>query len=145
MEEACMAEMVPGNQLKQVYKTAIKFLEGKSGYEYLVNHLPKNLGFCTGLDFREAPLLLTAKNTAQFKKGMVFVFIVAFQDLELKEEDRASTLETSHVSSRLRLPVNDYGYRALTHSFLLVYFSGKTIIAVFAPNFGYGQHYGRLP
>ena len=87
--------MRPGNELKQVYKDAVKFLQEKPKFEYLVNHLPKNLGYCTGLDFRETPLLLSPKNMATFKKGMVFCLNLAFQDVPLSEEDRTAISEKS--------------------------------------------------
>jgi nucleosome binding factor SPN SPT16 subunit len=97
MQEACLAAMKPGNQLKAVYKAAVKFLQERKGSEYLVGHLPKNLGFCMGLDFRESAMLLSPKNQAAFKRGMVFCLSVGFQDLELSESDRSSTPEKSPV------------------------------------------------
>jgi nucleosome binding factor SPN SPT16 subunit len=97
MQEACLAFMKPGNQLKDVYKAATTFLEEKKGYEYLIQHLPKTLGFCMGLDFRESAMLLSSKNQVTFKKGMVFCLSVGFQDLELKESDRSTLSDKSPV------------------------------------------------
>jgi nucleosome binding factor SPN SPT16 subunit len=99
VQDACLAVMKPGNQLKAVYKAAVMHLKERKGYEYLVDHLPKNLGFATGLDFRENAMLLSPKCQVSFSKGMVFCLMVSFQDLELHEADRASTPEKSPVRS----------------------------------------------
>jgi nucleosome binding factor SPN SPT16 subunit len=98
MQDACLEAMKPGNQLKAVYKAAVSFLQERSGYEYLVDHLPKSLGYATGLDFRESAFSLTAKNPASFKKGMVFCLSLGFQNLELSESDLSSTPDKSPVS-----------------------------------------------
>lgn len=98
MQDACLEAMKPGNQLKAVYKAAVAFLQERSGYEYLVDHLPKSLGYATGLDFRESAFSITAKNPASFKKGMVFCLSLGFQNLELSESDLSSTPDKSPVS-----------------------------------------------
>lgn len=99
MQEACIKVMQPGNQLKMVYKTAVKFLK-ENDHEELIEKLPKNLGFCQGLDFRDSTLTLNAKNNVTFKAGMVFCLIVGFQNLELKEKDVENTPSASPVSER---------------------------------------------
>ena len=98
MQDACLAAMKPGNQLKSVYRAAVEFLEKSSGFEYLVKHLPKNLGFLIGLDFRESVMLLTAKNSVALKQGMVFCLSVSFQNLDLSEVDTANTPSKCPVS-----------------------------------------------
>lgn len=98
MQEACLEVMKPGNQLKAVYKAAVQFLQNRKGYDYLLEHLPKNLGFVTGLDFREGALLLSPKNQAKFKQGMVFCLSMGFQKLELSDKDRSATPDKSPVS-----------------------------------------------
>ncbi|EEC50840.1 predicted protein [Phaeodactylum tricornutum CCAP 1055/1] len=107
VQEACLEVMKVGRQLKDVYETAIAYLEGKPGSEYLVAHLPKNLGFATGLDFRDNAFLLTPKNTASFKVGMVFCLSIGFQNLTLSESDRASTPDKSQQLSTYALVVSD--------------------------------------
>ena len=97
MQEACLSVMKPGNQLKDVYKAAVSYLEEKKGFEYLVQHLPKTLGFCTGLDFRENAMLLSSKSQVTFKRGMIFCLSIGFQDLDLKESDRSSLSDKSPV------------------------------------------------
>jgi nucleosome binding factor SPN SPT16 subunit len=99
MQDACLAVMKHGNQLKLVYKTAVDFLQEKNGYEYLISHLPKNLGYGIGLDFRETTMLLTSKNSFSFKQGMVFCLSLGFQNLSLSESDLANTPSKSPVSA----------------------------------------------
>lgn len=98
VQAECLTVMKPGNQLKMVYRAAVELLQKRQGYEYLVNHLPKNLGFSMGLDFREMTMLLTSKNSLTFKQGMVFCLAIGFQNLELSESDRANTPSKSPVS-----------------------------------------------
>jgi nucleosome binding factor SPN SPT16 subunit len=97
MQEACLEAMRPGAPLKSVYKAAVSYLQ-KNGHEDLIPKLPKNLGFAQGLEFRDSALLLSAKNSVQFKEGMVFCLSVGFTDLELSESDRAGTPDKSAVS-----------------------------------------------
>lgn len=98
VHDACLTAMKPGNQLKQVYGAAVKLLQNRGGgAESLVQHLPKNLGFCTGLEFRESALMLNAKNTAAFRQGMVFCLSVGLQNLELSPEDKTRTPDKSPV------------------------------------------------
>jgi nucleosome binding factor SPN SPT16 subunit len=65
----------------------------------LADHLPKSLGYATGLDFRETAFSLTAKNAASFKKGMVFCLSLGFQNVELTESDVSNTPDKSPVSA----------------------------------------------
>jgi nucleosome binding factor SPN SPT16 subunit len=97
LQDACLAAMKPGNQLKEVYNAAVTYLKDEQSSKYLVQHLPKVLGFCTGLDFRESQMVLSSKNQATFKKGMVFCLSVGFQDLELSTSERAGLSDKSPV------------------------------------------------
>lgn len=97
MHEACLKAMVPGNPLKFVYSTAVKYLKDE-GKEDLVSALPKTLGFGVGIDFRDTHLLLNKKNTVAFRPGMVFSLAVSFAGLKLNENARASINSKSAVS-----------------------------------------------
>jgi nucleosome binding factor SPN SPT16 subunit len=100
VHDACLAAMRPGKQLREVHGAAVRLLRGRGAAgEELARHLPKSLGFCTGLDFREPALMLNAKNTATFKQGMVFCLSVGLQNLELSNEDKARTPDKSPVRS----------------------------------------------
>lgn len=98
VQDACLKAMKPGNQLKAVYKAAVSHIKERQGFEYLVEHLPKSLGFCIGLDFRESAMLLSPKNQVAFKKGMVFCLSIGFQNLPLSKADLASASDKSAVS-----------------------------------------------
>lgn len=98
LQEACLSAMKPGTPIKAVYKAAVKFLQDRA--PHLVGNLPKNLGFATGIDFRETNFLLSAKNSATLKEGMVFCLNVGFQDVELSEEDKSATPDKCPVSNR---------------------------------------------
>jgi nucleosome binding factor SPN SPT16 subunit len=99
VQEACLQAMKPGNPIKNVYKAAVSVLQQRGdGAQDMVEHLPKTLGFCTGLDFRETAFLLSPKNSATIKEGMVFCLSVGFQNLKLSEQDRATSADKSPVS-----------------------------------------------
>jgi nucleosome binding factor SPN SPT16 subunit len=97
MQETCLTAMKHGRQLKDVYAAAVDFLKSKAGFESLVQHLPKTLGFGIGLDFREGNMLLSPKSQVTFKKGMVFCLSVGFQNLELTDVDTVNTPGQSPV------------------------------------------------
>ena len=97
MQEECIKAMQPGSQLKAVYKAAVKYLKDND-HEDLIEKLPKNLGFCQGIDFRDSTLTLSAKNNVPFRPGMVFCLMVGFQNLELTEKDVEDTPSASPVS-----------------------------------------------
>ena len=100
MQDVCLDAMKPGLPIKGVYKSAVTFLQGRQGFEYLVEHLPKNLGFAMGLDFRESTMLLSPKNGTTFKPDTVFCLALGFQNLELSETDRSSSPDKSPVRNR---------------------------------------------
>lgn len=100
IQEVCLKQMKPGNQLKMVYKAAVSFLQ-ENGREDLITHLPKNLGFSQGLDFRDTTLSLSSKCTVTFKKGMTFCLSVGFQNLLLSSSDKEDTPDNSMVSIML--------------------------------------------
>mmetsp|Transcript_10616 Transcript_10616/g.13105 ORF Transcript_10616/g.13105 Transcript_10616/m.13105 type:complete len:1111 (-) Transcript_10616:134-3466(-) len=94
LQGICLENMVPGRPLKAVYLAAVKYLKN-SGNDNLIKHLPKNLGFATGLDFRESSLVLNPKNPAVFRPDMVFVLTVGFVGLPLSSEDKSSVSSKS--------------------------------------------------
>jgi nucleosome binding factor SPN SPT16 subunit len=90
MREECLSAMRPGQPLKVVYQAAVDFLSQKEGYEYLEIHLPENLGFGTGLIFRETPLCITASNAILFEDGTTFCVSFAFQNLLERRNNEVS-------------------------------------------------------
>jgi nucleosome binding factor SPN SPT16 subunit len=98
VQDACLAAMIPGNPLKAVYAAAIKKLEDK-GRQDLIEKLPKSLGFSIGLEFREPTMLLTAKNSTNFRSGMIFNLSIGLSDLVLNKTD----VESVHDKSAVRV------------------------------------------
>lgn len=95
MHDACRQSMVPGKPLRNVYQAAVTFL--KNERPELVEHLPKNLGFAMGLEFRDSQYILNAKNGTLFKAGMVFTLNSVLQKLILTEKERSATPKDSAV------------------------------------------------
>jgi len=90
--DACLEQMVPGNELRQVLEGAKSFLKKKDSE--LLNYLPKTLGFALGLEFRDNTMLLNATNTAKFAEGMVFNLSVGLHNIPLSKEDTKGCPET---------------------------------------------------
>ena len=84
--DKCLEQMIPGNELKDVFEAAKLFLSKKD--PSLVQYLPKSLGFATGLEFRDPTLLLNATCSARFMEGMVFCLSVGFQGVPLSADDK---------------------------------------------------------
>jgi nucleosome binding factor SPN SPT16 subunit len=97
MQDECIKAMVPGKPLKGVYKAAVDYLQS-SGNEELISKLPKTLGFSIGLDFRDPTLVLSPKNPATFRPGMVFSLVLGFSSVDLPENAKTSTSSKSAVS-----------------------------------------------
>ena len=84
--DACLEQMIPGNELRHVLEGAKAFLKKKD--PELLNHLPKSLGFAVGLEFRDSTMVLSGLNTAKFAAGMVFNLSVGLHNVPLTEADK---------------------------------------------------------
>ncbi|KAF9916544.1 FACT complex subunit spt16, partial [Lobosporangium transversale] len=72
--------MKEGVLIKDVYNRAIDFIRNRR--PDLEKKFVKNLGFGTGLEFRESSYLLSSKNTKELQRDMIFSVSVGFQDIE---------------------------------------------------------------
>ncbi|KAF9962002.1 FACT complex subunit spt16 [Mortierella alpina] len=72
--------MKEGVQIKDVYSRAIDFIRNKR--PELEKKFVKNLGFGTGLEFRESSYLLNSKNPKELQRDMIFSVSVGFQDID---------------------------------------------------------------
>lgn len=90
--DACLEQMIPGNEVKSVFEGAKNFLRKRD--PELLNHLPKSLGFAVGLEFRDSAMLLSATNTNKFVPGMVFNLSVGLHNIPLTEEDKKGCPDT---------------------------------------------------
>lgn len=93
--DVCLEKMIVGNQLKDVMDSAKAFLQRKA--PHLLAHLPKNLGFAIGLEFRDGTLVLNNSNTTTFAEGMVFNLSVGFQNVPLVAADKTGASSASDV------------------------------------------------
>ncbi|KAG0317731.1 FACT complex subunit spt16 [Dissophora globulifera] len=72
--------MKEGVMIKDVYNRALDFIRNRR--PDLEKKFVKNLGFGTGLEFRESSYLLNGKNTKELQRDMIFSVSVGFQDIE---------------------------------------------------------------
>ena len=73
-----------GQPLSAAYEAALNRLKSKAAH--LEKKLTKNVGFATGIEFREGTLVLNAKNTeAKVRAGMAFNVAVGIENIEDKE------------------------------------------------------------
>ncbi|KAF9174824.1 FACT complex subunit spt16 [Mortierella sp. AD011] len=72
--------MKEGVLIKDVYSRAMDFIRNRR--PDLEKKFVKNLGFGTGLEFRESNYLLNGKNTRELQRDMIFSLAVGFQDIE---------------------------------------------------------------
>jgi nucleosome binding factor SPN SPT16 subunit len=103
--DACLEQMVPGNELKSVLEGAKNFLKKKD--PELINYLPKTLGFAIGLEFRDSSNVLNGVNGNKFTAGMVFNLSVGFQNIPLTEEDKKESPEAVQKLSVFSLLLAD--------------------------------------
>ena len=129
MQDECIKAMVPGKPLKGVYKAAVDYLQS-SGNEELISKLPKTLGFSIGLDFRDPTLVLSPKNPATFRPGMVFSLVLGFSSVDLPENAKTSTSSKSAVSCQSLMFAFGCGcvHRLTVSSFLLISRSRQSLI-----------------
>lgn len=73
----------PGLKLSDVYTSSVKHVE-KNKPE-LKDKFVKNIGFITGIEFREGSMLLDQKHNQVIKKGMVFNINIGLINLENKD------------------------------------------------------------
>lgn len=82
-QEKAINALVEGAPMSAAMAAVVKALQdAKQGH--LVEHLPKNIGFGMGLEFREAINLLKPGNERRVAAGMVFNVAVGVSGLEVK-------------------------------------------------------------
>ncbi|CAI5437616.1 unnamed protein product [Caenorhabditis angaria] len=82
-EQAVISALKPGAVLSDVYKIGLKTLEEKN--PKLVENLnKKELGFSTGIEFRESRLSISPKCDEKVEAGMVFIVYIGVDNLPNK-------------------------------------------------------------
>ncbi|KAF0682668.1 Aste57867_25227 [Aphanomyces stellatus] len=92
--DLCINELRPGKTVSQVVEKVTKMIDSRN--PKLAKLLTKNFGFGIGLDFREAGMLLTAKNHHVVQAGQAFNVAMGFQNIPLKDGDRAKHLPETY-------------------------------------------------
>ncbi|XP_052830934.1 FACT complex subunit SPT16 [Octopus bimaculoides] len=72
-------KVFPGTRVDTIYNEILEMV--KKERPELASKLTRNLGFVTGIEFREGSMLITSKTGITAKKGMVFNISVGFSDL----------------------------------------------------------------
>lgn len=83
MKEVCVASLVPGNPMKNVYQSAMSYLSCTRGFEYLQETVPENLGSVVGLNHLVFSLNLDRINETKLERNMVLSLRIGFGNLPL--------------------------------------------------------------
>jgi len=115
LQEKALEKMVDGTKICDIYNLVLNLVQNKD--ESLVDKLTKNLGFGTGLEFRESSLVITSKNKTKLKKGMVFNLAIGFSDLKNKQaNDEESKTYAFFISDTVLVTGSDTPAEILTQS-----------------------------
>ncbi|EAZ63268.2 global regulator of transcription [Scheffersomyces stipitis CBS 6054] len=68
-----------GNLAKEVYEGAIAFIKAEK--PQLVEHFTKNVGWLTGIEFRDSTFILNAKNERKLTNGQIISLAIGFTNL----------------------------------------------------------------
>ena len=83
MQNEAISALRPGVALSAAFKAAMNRLQSKAAH--LEKKMTKNVGFLTGIEFREGSMQLNAKNETRVRSGMTFIVALGFEGLEDKE------------------------------------------------------------
>ncbi|KAJ7168138.1 FACT complex subunit SPT16 [Mycena crocata] len=79
LQQDLLAKIKDGISARDAYLAALAYVKEKN--PELEKHFPKNIGFGTGVEFRDSPYLLGPKNTRILKENMTFSLGLGFSDL----------------------------------------------------------------
>ncbi|KAF9484717.1 FACT complex subunit SPT16 [Pholiota conissans] len=79
LQTELLSFMKEGVTARDVYQHAVEFIKGKK--PELEKSFVKNIGFATGIEFRDAGYILSLKNTRILRKNMVFNLSLGFTGL----------------------------------------------------------------
>ncbi|KAG8920577.1 FACT complex subunit spt16 [Tulasnella sp. 417] len=95
LQSEALTKLKDGTVAREVYQHVINTVKAKS--PELEKHLPKNVGWGMGLEFRDSSYVLGPKNSRLLKAGMVFNLILAFTDVVGEDGKKYSLLLTDTV------------------------------------------------
>lgn len=79
LQKKVLETITNGVKARDVYKAAQDFIKEKN--PKLLSHFLKNVGWGTGIEFRDTSLLLNEKNQHVLKDGMTLTLVIGFQDI----------------------------------------------------------------
>ncbi|KAI9144721.1 FACT complex component Spt16 [Paraphysoderma sedebokerense] len=85
LQDHLMSHIKDGVRAKDIYARAYQFV--KTNRPDLEGNFTKNVGFGTGIEFREASFVLNAKNERLLKAGMAINLVIGLQNLENQKTD----------------------------------------------------------
>lgn len=83
LEEEVLKKLTTGTKLCDVYEAGVEYV--KKEKPSLLENLTKNFGFAMGIEFKESSLMISPKNTAVVKKGMIFNVNIGLANLQNKD------------------------------------------------------------
>ncbi|KAI0273829.1 FACT complex subunit SPT16 [Gloeopeniophorella convolvens] len=86
LQTEVLQRMKDGVVARDLYQYALSYV--KKHKPDLEKNFVKNIGFGTGMEFRDSTYLLSPKNGRQLKANMVFCLSLGFQDLEDQEHKK---------------------------------------------------------
>ncbi|KIO31093.1 hypothetical protein M407DRAFT_19971 [Tulasnella calospora MUT 4182] len=95
LQSEALTKLKDGTVAREVYQHVVNTVKAKS--PELEKHLPKNVGWGMGLEFRDGSYVLGPKNSRLLKAGMVFNLILAFTDVVGEDGKKYSLLLTDTV------------------------------------------------
>jgi len=105
MIDECKSKMTPGARASSVYASATKYLEER--HPQLRPHLPKNVGFCIGLEFRDSNFVLNGRCQQIISAGMVFNLAVGLSDVPLSASEAKTTRGAARKLDKFSVLVAD--------------------------------------
>ncbi|KAJ7929292.1 FACT complex subunit SPT16 [Mycena leptocephala] len=79
LQQDLLTKIKDGISAREAYQAALTFVKEKN--PELEKNFQKNIGFGTGVEFRDSPYLLSPKNTRTLKENMTFSLGLGFADL----------------------------------------------------------------
>jgi nucleosome binding factor SPN SPT16 subunit len=107
-QAAAIAALIPGAPMSAAMEAAIKSLEESpdDAIKALASKLTKNVGFGTGLEFRDSTAVLNLKNQGEVKAGMVFNVMVGGADASSKHTAQTNSLAWKTSLPQMLPPLN---------------------------------------
>jgi len=85
---AAKANLRPGKKVSDVYNAAEAVVKRRNPALLTDKNLTVNLGFGTGLEFRESTYVISAKNHRPIRPGMVFNLAIGFENVKSTDPEK---------------------------------------------------------